>query len=257
MAFVAPETWRRWKDLCSVGACDPDQRQQLHSLFCPNLREALERLHAGVPTNNTDADLAALADEYFKPGSEETGPRTKDAIFRRFAHLEAREGEWASCATAYFRRALSNANSAAAYIAKRHGRTGPFRANISAHDAIAEAQLDPGIAPDALACVSELPEIAARLAPGFFVVLNQRQKAVLWAVSEGLTVDSPEVLAIAGCGKSTLSNVRNALADEIRNQLCRTFITQAPEELAVLALEIAKAMLPLAKKWRLSGKTSA
>jgi hypothetical protein len=65
------------------------------------------------------------------------------------------------------------------------------------------------------------------------------------------------VLDVAGCGKSTLFTARNALGDEIRNQLGRTFITQAPEEIAVLALEIAKAMLPMAKKWRFSGKTSA
>jgi hypothetical protein len=249
MAFVSPATWRAWKSLCSVAGCEPEQRAELYSVFCENLRIGLSKRKSTIPTDHSNQDLALLADSYFKPGLEETGPRSKDAIFSRFAHLESDDAKWASCATAYVRMVLINPNSAAAFLSKRHGRSGPIDQTVSAHDAIAEAFLDPDVAPDALASATDVAELGEKLAAGFFVTLDGRQKTVLWAISENLSVNDPRAIALAGCGTQTMYNTQNALSHWLQAKLAQTFATQAPEEIGFLALAVAKAMLPLAKDW--------
>src|SRR5687768_4557255 len=102
MAFVSPTTWRRWKDLCSVAACEAEQRSELYSVIAANLREALRQWERGLP-NYTDAELAQLFDEHFKLGYNGPDVRNKDHLFLLFAHITD-EAEWAKRITGYVKQ---------------------------------------------------------------------------------------------------------------------------------------------------------
>lgn len=255
MAFVSPNTWRAWKTLCSVAACAPEERQELYSVISTNLREALRRWEANLPSY-TDTDLAQLFDEHFKLGY--TGPdiRNKDHLFLRFADA-ANEAEWASRLTAYIRCMARSPNSIAAPVARREGRTGPIAPELSSHElAEADTFLDPGAGPDAAAAQSDLQAIARKWAEGFFFTLSRVQTAALWSIAHDRPVTDPEVLVLAGRGKSSVANARKQLPELLKLKLLRVCATEAPEVIDALALEIAKAMLPLAKNWRPVGNST-
>ena len=254
MAFVSPTTWRAWKHLCSVAACAPEQRQELYSVISGNLREALRPWEDNLP-RFTDEELAQLFDEHFKLGY--TGPdiRNKDNLFLLFAHVTD-ESEWAKRLTGYIRQMARRPNSIAESLARREGRTGPIAPEVSSHELDeADALLDPAARPDAVAAQSDLQAIAQKWAKGFFLTLSRLQKAALWSIAHDRPVTDPEVLELAGRGKSSVAAARNELPDLLRLKLARVCGSEAPEVIDALALEVAKAMLPFAKNWRPVGNS--
>jgi hypothetical protein len=231
-----------------VAACTPEQRQELYSVICVNLREALRRWEKNLP-NYTDADLAQLFDEYFKLGYDGPMPGTKAALFH-FVQDASDELEWARRLTGLVRTIARRPNQIAASIARREGRTGPIAPEVSSHElAEADTYLDPHAMPDTLAAQADLQELAKKWAEGFFVTLSRTHKAALWSIAEDRSVTDPELRKLAGRGKSTVANARNDLADLLRLKLCQFCAAEAPEVMDALALEVAKAMLPLAKEW--------
>lgn len=252
MAFVSPSTWRAWKKLCSVAACSPEQRMELHSVIATNLREALHQWENGLP-HYTDAELAQFFDEHFKLGYHGPDVRNKDYLFLRFANITS-EAEWAKRITGYVRQMARRPKSVAEPLARREGRTGPIRPDVSADELIGpEIWLDASIRPDVLVHEADVRSIAAKMARGVFTQLNNLYKAVLWSVANDRPSSDAEVLRLAGYKKSSVANARKELPDLLRQYLTRFFAMEEPEVVDALVLEVAKAMLPLAQEWGSSG----
>ncbi len=231
-----------------VAACTPEQRQELHSVICTNLREALRPWEKNLP-NYTDADLAQLFDEYFKLGYDGPMPGTKAALFHVVQDAKD-ELEWARRLTGLVRTIARRPNQIAASIARREGRTGPIAPEVSSHElAEVETYLDPNAVPDTHAAQVDLQKLAKNWAGGFFLTLSRTHKAALWSIAEDRPITDPELLQLAARGKSSIANARNDLADLLRHKLRQFCAAEAPEVIDALALEVAKAMLPLATEW--------
>lgn len=256
MAFVGPTTWRTWKALCSVAACEPEQRTELYSVISSNLRRALRQWERNLP-HYSDAELAQFFDEHFKLGYAGPDARNKDYIFLRFAHI-ADEAEWAKRITVYIRIMASWPKSVAEPLARREGRTGPIVPDLSAEELVGpETWLDASVRPDVLAGEADLQALAGRLAKGIFLGLDDVHRAALWSIANDRTLTDSEVLRLAGRGKSSVAQARKKLPDLIKTQINRFCLTETHEVMEALAVEIAKAMLPLAIKWGTSGNTVA
>lgn len=262
MGFVSPKTWRRWKETCLVGGCDPDQRRELHSVIVFNLRQALHRCNAGLPDYSND-ELASLFDEIVTLGLVDTGTCAKDGIFALFEHI-IDEQEWAKRITGYVEPMARRSKSVAALIARREGRTGPIRTDVTVDtiegsrddedDVASRIFVSPTVLPDALAAAHDLHEVALKLRGGFFAGLDRVQRAAVWSIANNRSVDDPEAHKLAGKGKDALWKSRKELPMRLRLQLSRVIPCKSPELIDALALEITRCMWPLANKWAETGK---
>ena len=246
--FASPTTWRTWKALCQVAACEPEQKTELYSVISANLRGALRQWQDSLP-NYTDAELAQFFDEHFKLGYQGQDSRNKDYLFMKFANITD-EAEWAKRIAGFIGKIASQPNSVAEPLV-RHLKY--FSPNILPDDlAEAEIWLDSSIRPDVLAGEADLKILAGKLAKGFFSELSVVHKAALWAIAKNRAVEDPEVLKLAGHGSSSVYKARKELPNLLQAQLSRFY---AAKNLEVTALELAKAMLPLAENWEFPGKS--
>lgn len=249
--FASPTTWRTWKALCQVAACEPEQKTELYSVISANLRGALRQWQDSLP-NYTDAELAQFFDEHFKLGYQGQDSRNKDYLFLKFANITD-EAEWAKRITGFIGKIASQPNSVAEPLV-RHLKY--FSPNILPDDlAEAEIWLDSSIRPDALAGEADVKIRVEKLAKGFFSELNDVHKAVLWAVAKNRAFDELEVSKLAGCGTASVYKARKELPHLLQAQLARFYAAEDPEVIKIMALELAKAMLPLAENWEFSGNS--
>jgi hypothetical protein len=253
--FVSPTSWRTWKTLCSVAACEPEQKAELYSVISANLRGALRQWQDGLP-NYTDAELAQFFDEHFKLGYQGQDARNKDYLFLKFANITD-EAEWAKRITGFIGKTASQPNSVAEPLV-RHLKY--FSPNVSPDDlAEAEIWVDSSLRPDVLAGKVDLKilteKLTKKLAKGFFSELSVVHKAALWAIVKNKTPDDPEVLKLAGRKKASVYKARKELPDLLQAQLGRFYAAEDPEVIKIMALELAKAMLPIAENWEFSGNS--
>ena len=235
-----------------MAACEPGQRAELYSVIVNNLREGLRQWERGLP-NYTDAELAQCFDEHFKLGYNGPDVRNKDNLFLRFDHITD-EAEWAKRITGYIGEMARRPKSIAASLARREGRTGPISPDVSPDELTGpEIWVAESARPDVLTGEADLREKACKWAEGFFLALNDVQKAALLSIARDCGVTDPEILRLCGRGKSSVAHARKELPNVLRLKLSRVYATEYPEIIDALALEIAKAMLPYAEKWGSSG----
>ena len=254
MPFVGPATWKRWKEECWVAKCEAEQQNELRSLIAPGLRVALATWDTGLPSNFTDKDLAHEFDTYFKlDNMPETGARKKDQLFRRFDHVTD-QADRAKRITGYVKCVVGNRNSVARKIARREGRTGPIAPGELDDSRVL---VDPNVLPDAQHSETDFDSwaagVAAKLAPGFFASLNRVEKAAVWSIANARSVDDAEAHRLAGQKRDALWKARKKFAVTLRLQLHRIYATEDPGVIDSLTLAVARAILPLARKWGATG----
>ena len=255
--FASPTTWRAWKKLCQVAACEPEQKAELYSVISANLRGALRQWQDSLP-NYTDAELAQFFDEHFKLGYQGQDARNKDYLFLKFANITD-EAEWAKRITGFIGKIANQPNSVAEPLVRHLKYLSP---NIlPPDDELAEAEIwvDSSLRPDVLAGEVDLriltEKLTKKLAKGFFFELSVVHKAALWAIAKNKTPDDPEVLKLAGRQTATIYKARKELPNLLQAQLGRFYAAEDPEVIKIMALELAKAMLPIAESWGFSGES--
>lgn len=213
-----------WRVNCSVSRVADDRQDPLRRLFADALRRGMSRARVTIPDCG-DADLATIADEYFKltDDAPATGRCHKSAVFARAKHLESDPAAWAGALHNALVTMLSKPGSAPRYLARRFGGENRFfHPDVAAHLPAAQAIADLGDGTEAMVEEKDLRETAAGLAAEIFPQLDDVHRAVLWGLAHELKPNDPAVTALAKKSQSSLYRIQAGLRGLIESHIDRT-----------------------------------
>ena len=228
------EDWTDWKRQCARALCGEETQARLgrfaHSRFGIQLRRQLgaTNLHAGDASQQLPSpdDAWHQFESYTAITHTREGKRYKDWIFARVRHANDTPLNVVQSGATLIMRGVVRA-----HLREEYARRSTVSFDQPVGDGtITVGDLLPGSAnPVDGVAEEEYAELAKQHARRIFDSLSSRERIGLFAKYRGIRLDNSEILAAAGCGKSTLSQAVRDLLVRMREELTREYADDGPD----------------------------
>ena len=247
--------WIEWMRRCARKLCGDDARARLGSFGLSRFGIHLSRQIFATNLKNSDAlrQLPSADDAWHQFESfaalkkTREGKRYKDWIFARVHNRIGKPLDIIQSGATLIMRSVVRAHLRAEYAP----RWAVSMDQPLGGSNLTMADLLPGTAnPADVAAANEYSLLAEEYAGNLFDSLTRRERIGLLAKFNGISLDSPEVLEIAGCSKSTLSYVVRDMLTRLRDDLNREYRNDGHDSVMAFALLVVQCLEKVINRWK-------
>lgn len=247
--------WTEWKIQCARKLCGEETQDRLGSFAQSRFGIQLRRQVSTTNLHDNDAlrqlpsedDAWHQFESYAVLKQTREGKRYKDWIFARVKNRDKSALDTVQSGASLIMRSVVRAHLRAEYAPRKV---------ISMEQPIGDGNITIGdllpgtVNPIDTVAANEYNVLAEKHAASIFEALSIRERIGLLAKFNGIALDNAEVLAAAGCGKSTLNQITRDLLAKLREDIRREYHDDGHDAITAFTVLVVQYLEKEINKWK-------